>query len=78
MYTIVLFLGTFLFFRSSPIGVVAITQMAAGDGIADIIGRYYQDRQHAMLFYGYCYNCCVFIREGNNQSKVYLSSIVTQ
>jgi dolichol kinase len=39
IYTIVLLLGTFLFFRGSPIGVVAIIQMAAGDGIADIIGR---------------------------------------
>lgn len=39
LYTIVLFLGTLLFFRDSPIGVVAISQMAAGDGIADIIGR---------------------------------------
>mmetsp|Transcript_32283 Transcript_32283/g.30778 ORF Transcript_32283/g.30778 Transcript_32283/m.30778 type:complete len:301 (-) Transcript_32283:582-1484(-) len=38
-YTIVLFLLTIVFFRGSPIGVVAICQMAAGDGIADIIGR---------------------------------------
>ena len=40
LYTVVLFLGTLLFFRNSPIGVVAICQMAAGDGIADIVGRY--------------------------------------
>lgn len=39
LYTIMLFLGTLLFFRGSPIGVVAISQMAAGDGIADIVGR---------------------------------------
>jgi dolichol kinase len=39
IYTTVLFLCTLLFFRDSPIGVVAMTQMAAGDGIADIIGR---------------------------------------
>jgi phytol kinase len=43
IYTIVLLLGTFLFFRDSPIGVVAICQMAAGDGIADIVGRRWGD-----------------------------------
>lgn len=26
--------------RESPVGIVAISQMAAGDGFADIIGRY--------------------------------------
>ena len=28
-----------LFWRSSPIGVVAVSNMAAGDGMADLVGR---------------------------------------
>ena len=43
IYTTVLFLCTVFFFRDSPIGVVAMSQMAAGDGIADIIGRHVFD-----------------------------------
>jgi phytol kinase len=39
IYTIVLLLSTLLWFRENPAGVVAVTQMAAGDGMADIIGR---------------------------------------
>ena len=39
IYTVVLFLSTLLGFRESPIGVVAVCQMAAGDGLADIVGR---------------------------------------
>ena len=39
LYTVVLFLSTLLGFRESPIGVVAVCQMAAGDGLADIVGR---------------------------------------
>lgn len=41
IYSVVLLLCTVLFFRSSTLGVIAISQMAAGDGIADIIGRKY-------------------------------------
>jgi phytol kinase len=41
IYTVVLFLATLLGFRESPIGVVAVCQMAAGDGLADIVGRRY-------------------------------------
>jgi len=39
IYVVVLFLSTLLGFRSSPVGVVAVCQMAAGDGLADIVGR---------------------------------------
>lgn len=39
IYTVVLFLSTLLGFRESPVGVVAVCQMAAGDGLADIVGR---------------------------------------
>lgn len=41
VYTVILLLGTALFFRESPVGIVAIIQMAAGDGMADIVGRRY-------------------------------------
>ena len=41
VYTIMLFIGTFIWFRDSPAGVVGIAQMAAGDGLADIVGRRY-------------------------------------
>ena len=37
-YTLVLFLSTLLSFRALP-GVIAVCQMAVGDGLADIIGR---------------------------------------
>jgi dolichol kinase len=39
IYTVVLFLCTLFGFRESPASVVAVTQMAAGDGLADIVGR---------------------------------------
>jgi dolichol kinase len=39
IYAIVLFFATMLSFRSSPVGIVAISQMAVGDGLADIFGR---------------------------------------
>lgn len=39
IYTIVLLAATGLFFTSSPVGVVGVAQMAAGDGLADIVGR---------------------------------------
>jgi dolichol kinase len=39
IYAIIFCACTLLWFRSSPIGVVAVTQMAAGDGFADIVGR---------------------------------------
>mmetsp|Transcript_36098 Transcript_36098/g.36777 ORF Transcript_36098/g.36777 Transcript_36098/m.36777 type:complete len:290 (-) Transcript_36098:124-993(-) len=39
LYTLVLLLSTVIFFRDSPVGVVGVCQMAAGDGLADIVGR---------------------------------------
>jgi dolichol kinase len=36
IYVTVLFISLLAFFRDSPIGVVAIAQMAVGDGLADI------------------------------------------
>ena len=45
IYTIMLFIGTFIWFRDSPAGVVGICQMAAGDGLADIVGRRYGKRK---------------------------------
>jgi len=39
IYVTVLFISLLAFFRDSPIGVVAIAQMAVGDGLADIFGR---------------------------------------
>jgi dolichol kinase len=39
VYTIVLLISTLLWFRENPAGVVAVSQMAAGDGMADIVGR---------------------------------------
>lgn len=39
IYVTVLFICLLAFFRDSPIGVVAISQMAVGDGVADIFGR---------------------------------------
>ena len=41
IYTIVLLFCTLLFFKNSPIGAIAIMQMAVGDGLADIVGRKY-------------------------------------
>lgn len=39
IYTLVLSAATLLHWRSSPVGLLAVTQMAAGDGLADIVGR---------------------------------------
>ncbi len=39
IYTLVLLVATAAFFRDTPVGVVAILQMAMGDGLADIVGR---------------------------------------
>ena len=41
VYTLVLLLCTLLFFKNSPVGAIAIMQMAVGDGLADIVGRKY-------------------------------------
>ena len=41
IYVVVLFLVTIFCWRESIIGIVAISQLAAGDGMADIIGRRY-------------------------------------
>ncbi len=45
LYAIALFVLTMVFFRDSPIGIVAISQMAAGDGLADIVGRKFGKRK---------------------------------
>lgn len=39
IYSVVLFLTTLLVFRQNPVGLIAVCQMAAGDGLADIFGR---------------------------------------
>lgn len=39
IYTAVLLLVTLAFFKSSPVGIVTLSQMAIGDGLADIVGR---------------------------------------
>lgn len=39
LYSVVLLLATVVPFRESAVGVVAATQMAVGDGLADIVGR---------------------------------------
>ena len=39
IYVIILLLSTLLFWRGSVVGLVAVSQMAAGDGMADIVGR---------------------------------------
>lgn len=38
-YVLVLFLATACAWRSSVVGVIALAQMAVGDGLADIVGR---------------------------------------
>lgn len=38
-YVIVLVFSTILFWRDSPVGVMALSMMCGGDGIADIVGR---------------------------------------
>mmetsp|Transcript_24004 Transcript_24004/g.37073 ORF Transcript_24004/g.37073 Transcript_24004/m.37073 type:complete len:400 (-) Transcript_24004:253-1452(-) len=39
IYCIVLFTSILAFWRDSPIGIIALCAMAAGDGMADIVGR---------------------------------------
>ncbi|XP_024397263.1 probable phytol kinase 1, chloroplastic [Physcomitrium patens] len=38
-YVVVLVFSTILFWRDSPVGVLALAMMCGGDGIADIVGR---------------------------------------
>jgi phytol kinase len=38
-YTIILILTTLLFWRDSPVGLLIISAMCGGDGVADIVGR---------------------------------------
>uniref|UniRef100_A0A7S1ZXN8 phytol kinase n=1 Tax=Ditylum brightwellii TaxID=49249 RepID=A0A7S1ZXN8_9STRA len=40
-YVIILSIATFCFWRDNLIGVIAVSTMAAGDGLADLIGRRY-------------------------------------
>lgn len=39
IYVVILLLATVVFWRESVVGLVAVAQMAAGDGMADIVGR---------------------------------------
>lgn len=39
IYTLMLFTFVLLFWRNSPVGVVSLATMAAGDGMADLVGR---------------------------------------
>lgn len=39
LYVIILLLSTLLYWRDNLVGIVAVSQMAAGDGMADIVGR---------------------------------------
>eukprot|EP01038_Epipyxis_sp_PR26KG_P006217 gene6217-8569_t len=39
IYSLVLTVATIAFFRESAVGIVAVSQMAVGDGLADIFGR---------------------------------------
>jgi len=41
LYVLILQAAILLFWRSSPVGIVAVSTMAAGDGLADLIGRRY-------------------------------------
>ncbi|GAB5030406.1 phosphatidate cytidylyltransferase [Nannochloropsis oceanica] len=47
IYVIVLLLSTLSFWRESMVGLVAISQMAAGDGMADIVGRRWGEKKWA-------------------------------
>lgn len=38
-YVLALLVATLLSWRGSPVGVIALCQMAVGDGVADIVGR---------------------------------------
>ncbi|KAK9821980.1 hypothetical protein WJX81_001211 [Elliptochloris bilobata] len=42
-YVLVLIAGTLVFWRESPVGLVAISLMCGGDGLADIVGRRWGD-----------------------------------
>ena len=39
VYVVVLLFFTFFCFTDSPVGIISITTMAAGDGLADLLGR---------------------------------------
>ena len=41
LYVVILFSSILLFWRDSPVGIIALSAMAAGDGLADLIGRRY-------------------------------------
>jgi len=41
LYVIILFASIVLAWRDSPVGVIALSAMAAGDGLADLLGRRY-------------------------------------
>ena len=45
-YGIVFVVLTILFWRSSPIGIVALMSLCGGDGLADIIGKQYGKNNH--------------------------------
>lgn len=44
-YVVVLVFSTVLFWRDSPVGVMALSMMCGGDGIADIVGRRFGSRK---------------------------------
>lgn len=44
-YVVVLVFSTILFWRDSPVGVMALSMMCGGDGIADIVGRRFGDKK---------------------------------
>jgi len=50
VYVMVLLFFTFFCFTESPVGVVAIATMAAGDGLADLIGRRFGSNNKWQLF----------------------------
>lgn len=41
LYVIILFFSIVCFWRDGPIGIIALSAMAAGDGLADLVGRRY-------------------------------------
>lgn len=41
LYVVILLASILLFWRDGPVGIVALSAMAAGDGLADLIGRRY-------------------------------------
>jgi len=41
IYVLILAANVLLFWRSSPVGIVSLAVMAAGDGMADLVGRRY-------------------------------------